>query len=167
VDQPITRVLSGGDASVKALGLTHRAGTGSVKSIDVLTTDFRVFEEPGAATEVVAGGSVAGRIPDWAGQCAAGRRRLEEALEQRRGAEDGEEFKGIRRGWFFGDEALKQELLGQMGEKAGPWHCGEAVQEAAEAKAERIVKAELAKRKWNEQVLAGRRKGDPVKVVSP
>jgi Transposase IS200 like len=56
-------------------------------------------------------------------------------------------------------------MSNQMGEKAGPWHYGEAVQEAAEAKAERIVKAELAKRKWDEQVLAGRRKGDPVKVA--
>jgi REP element-mobilizing transposase RayT len=33
------------------------------------TSRFRVFEEPGAATEVVEGGSVAERIPYWAGQC--------------------------------------------------------------------------------------------------
>jgi hypothetical protein len=39
------------------------------------------------------------------------------------------------------------------------------VQEAAEAEAERIVKAELTKHKWDEQVLAGRRKRDPVKVA--
>jgi hypothetical protein len=96
---------------------------------------------------------------------AAGRRRLEEALEQRRGAEEGDEFKGIRRGWFFGEAGLKEELLEQMSKKAGSWHYGEAVQEAAEAKAERIVKAELSKRKWDAQSLGQHRKGDPGKVA--
>ena len=70
----------------------------------------------------------------------AGGRRLEAALEGRRGAAEGEEFKRIRRGWFFGDDALKQELLAQVSAKAGASHYGEAVQESAEAKAERVVK---------------------------
>jgi REP element-mobilizing transposase RayT len=96
---------------------------------------------------------------------AAGRRRLEEALEQRRRAEEGDEFKTIRRGWFFGDDALKQELLAQVSKKAGKWHYGEALQESAEAKAERIVVEELAKRKWDEKTLAARRKGDAGKVA--
>jgi hypothetical protein len=39
---------------------------------------------------------------------AAGRRRLREALEQRRCAEEGDEFQPSRRGWFFGEDALKQ-----------------------------------------------------------
>src|SRR5487761_2258172 len=34
----------------------------------------------------------------------AGRQRLEQALEARRGAEEGEEFKPIRRGWCLGEE---------------------------------------------------------------
>jgi putative transposase len=96
---------------------------------------------------------------------AAGRRRLEEALEQRRGAEEGDAFKTIRRGWFFGDEALKQELLAKVSEKAGPWHYGEAVQESVEAKAERLVTEELTRRKWAEKTLAERRKGDAGKVA--
>ena len=33
-----------------------------------------------------------------------GRQRLEWALEERRGAEEGEEFKPIRRGWCLGEE---------------------------------------------------------------
>ena len=51
--------------------------------------------------------------------CATGRGRLEEALELRRGAEDGQTNKAIRRGWFWGSEKVKQELLAQMSEKAG------------------------------------------------
>jgi hypothetical protein len=96
---------------------------------------------------------------------AAGRRRLEEALEQRRGLEEGDAFKPIRRGWFLGKEALKQELLAQVSKKAGKWHYGEAVQESAEAKAERIVTEELRKWKWDDKVLASRRKGDAGKVA--
>jgi len=96
---------------------------------------------------------------------AAGRRRLEEALEQRRGAEEGDEFKPIRRGWFFGEDALKQEVLAQVAAKQGAWHYGEACQESAAAKAERIVAEELAKREWAEVSLAGRRKGDPGKLA--
>jgi putative transposase len=96
---------------------------------------------------------------------AAGRRRLEEALEERRGAEEGDAFRAIRRGWFLGKEALKQELLAQVSERAGHWHYGEAMRESAEAKAERVVQEELARRKWDEKTLALRRKGDARKVV--
>jgi putative transposase len=102
------------------------------------------------------------RIPQ---DSAAGRRQLETALEQRRGAEESGEFKAIRRGWFLGDDALKQELLRAVSEQAGRWHYGEAVQESAPARAERIVVAELTRRKWSEAVLAERRKGDGGKVA--
>ena len=91
---------------------------------------------------------------------AAGRRRLEEALEQRRGAEDGQEYKASRRGWFVGDDALKKELLAQMSEKAGESHYGEELRESAEAKAERIVAGEMERLGWNEEELKRRRKGD-------
>jgi REP element-mobilizing transposase RayT len=102
------------------------------------------------------------RIPQ---DSAAGRRHLAASLEQRRGAEEGGEFKAIRRGWFLGDEALKRELLAQVSAKTGQWHYGELVQESAEATAERMVKEELSKRKWDETTLARRRKGDAVKVA--
>jgi putative transposase len=96
----------------------------------------------------------------------AGRRHLEEALEQRRGAaEEGDAFKPIRRGWFLGGDALKQELLAQVSAKAGQWHYGEALQESAAAKADRIVREELLRRKWDEKTLAASRKGDAVKVA--
>jgi hypothetical protein len=96
---------------------------------------------------------------------AAGRRRLEEWLEARRGAEEGEAFKPIRRGWFFGADALKQELLVKVSEQAGQWHYGEALRESAQAKAERVVVEELQRRKWEKKTLALLRKGDPGKLV--
>jgi hypothetical protein len=55
----------------------------------------------------------------------AGRQRLEQALEGRRGAEQGEELKPIRRGRCLGDEAFRRELLAQMGERLGTEHYGE------------------------------------------
>jgi hypothetical protein len=39
-------------------------------------------------------------------------------LEERRGAEEGEEFKPIRRGWCLGEEKFR-ELLTQMSERMG------------------------------------------------
>ena len=95
----------------------------------------------------------------------AGRRRLEEALEQRRGAEEGEVWSLIRRGWFLGRDSLKEELLAAVSEKPGRWHYGEAVVESAQSRAERIVREELKRRRWDERVLAQRRKGDVGKVV--
>jgi len=95
---------------------------------------------------------------------AAGRGRLEEALEQRRGAEYGQAYKAIRRGWFLGDEKLKQELLAQVSEKAGKSHYGEELRESAEAKAERIVAEELRRLGWKEDELKRQRKGHRRKV---
>ena len=95
---------------------------------------------------------------------ATGRRRLEETLEQRRGAEDQQEYKAIRRGWFLGDEALKKELMAQMSEKGGKSHYGEELRESAEAKAERIVVEELKRLGLAEGELNRRRKGDPEKT---
>ena len=45
----------------------------------------------------------------------AGQQRLERALEERRRAEEGEEFQPIRRGWCVGEEKLREEL------KRGRW----------------------------------------------
>jgi hypothetical protein len=49
----------------------------------------------------------------------AGRQRLEQALEERRGTEEGEEFQPIRRGWCLGEEKFREELLTQMSEQMG------------------------------------------------
>src|SRR5258706_1740642 len=64
------------------------------------------------------------RIPQ---DSAAGRRYLAHQVEARRSAEESGEFRAIRRGWFFGDAVLKQELLAQGSAKPGPSHYCELV----------------------------------------
>ena len=95
---------------------------------------------------------------------AAGRRELERVLETRRGAEAEEGYRAIRRGWFFGEQALKKELLGQMSERMGSEHYGEERAESQAEKAERVVREELQRRRWTEATLGQKAKGDAVKV---
>ena len=95
----------------------------------------------------------------------AGRQRLEQGLEERRAAEEGEEFKPIRRGWCLGEETFRQELLAQMSERIGAEHYGEERTEAVEAMAEQIVAEELKRRRWKEAELKARPKGDAAKVA--
>lgn len=85
-------------------------------------------------------------------------------MEARREAEDGATYKPIRRGWFFGDKALKKELLGQMSKRLGPEHYGEERQESQAEKAEQVVKEELRRRRWTEATLGERKKGEVEKV---
>jgi REP element-mobilizing transposase RayT len=95
----------------------------------------------------------------------AGRQRLEQALEERRGTEEGEEFKPIRRGWCLGEEKFREELLTQMSERMGAEHYGEERAETAEALAELIIAEELKRGRWQEADLKTRPKGDSVKVA--
>ena len=95
----------------------------------------------------------------------AGRQRLEQALEERCGAEEGEEFKPIRRGWCLGEEKFREELLTQMSERMGAEHYGEERAETAEALAELIIAEELKRGRWQEADLKTRPKGDSVKVA--
>jgi hypothetical protein len=95
----------------------------------------------------------------------AGRQRLEQALEERRGTEEGEEFKPIRRGWCLGEETFREELLTQMSERMGAEHYGEERAETAEAMAELIIAEELKRGRWQEADLKTRPKGDSVKVA--
>jgi hypothetical protein len=96
---------------------------------------------------------------------AVGRREFERQMETRRQQESGgEEWAAIRRGWFFGADELKEELLARASERVGAQHYGAERQESGEAKAERLVREELGKVKWQEADLAARRKGDPGKV---
>ena len=94
-----------------------------------------------------------------------GRQRLEWALEERRGAEEGEEFKPIRRGWCLGEEKFREELLTQMSERMGTEHYGEERAETAEALAELIIAEELKRGRWQEADLKTWPKGDSVKVA--
>ena len=94
-----------------------------------------------------------------------GRQRLEQALEERRGAEEGEEFTPIRRGWCLGEETFREELLTQMSERMGAEHYGEERAETAEAQAELIIAEELKRGRWPEADIKTRPKGDSVKVA--
>ena len=97
---------------------------------------------------------------------AAGRREFERQMEQRRWqASGGETWAAIRRGWFFGDAALKEELLARAFGRVGPQHYGAERQESGEAKAERLVREALAELGWTEADLEQRRKSDPGKVA--
>jgi hypothetical protein len=96
---------------------------------------------------------------------AAGRRQLEVAMEERRAEEGGADYRKLRRGWCWGSQGFRKELLGQMKEKMGAEHYGVEREETAEAHAEGIVVAELQRRRWWEEELKRRAKGDAVKVA--
>jgi putative transposase len=95
---------------------------------------------------------------------ASGRRRFEEAMEERRSQELEGEFNGVRRGWCFGNESFRKELLEQMHERVGAHHYGEERHESALERAERIVSEELRRRGVTHDELSQRRKGDRAKV---
>jgi REP element-mobilizing transposase RayT len=95
---------------------------------------------------------------------AAGREQFEQRMELRRASEDGADFKGILRGWCLGSEAFREELLAQMGERAGAENYGQEIRESAEQKAQRIIREELQKLGWWDSDLPRRRKGDPKKL---
>jgi len=94
----------------------------------------------------------------------AGRRQFESAMEQRRSQEIGQRWKGLERGWCFGDEAFRQELLAQAEGKFGANHYASQRQESAEEKARRIVAEELRRLGWKQGELEKRLKADPDKV---
>ncbi len=94
----------------------------------------------------------------------AGRRALARAVASRQMAEDSADYAAIRRGWCFGEEGFRKELLAQVSERLGAEHYGGERGEAAEARAERMVLAELRRRRWVEADLKQHAKGDRVKV---
>jgi hypothetical protein len=94
----------------------------------------------------------------------AGRREFEQAMEQRRALELDADFARLRRGWYFGGDEFRDELLEAVGKSAGESHSGAQRQESAEDRAQRIVREELARLGWTETQLQQRRKGDKNKV---
>lgn len=96
---------------------------------------------------------------------ASGRREFERRTEERRRRDVPERYEPLRRGWFVGDAALRQELLAQMSERVGASHYGTERQESGEAKADRLVAEGLQRAGWTEDDLVQRRKGDPTKVT--
>jgi hypothetical protein len=63
-------------------------------------------------------------------------------MERRRAEETGADYQDIRRAWFLGSEAFRQELLAAASERVGLNHYGAERYETVVQKAERIL-AEL------------------------
>jgi REP element-mobilizing transposase RayT len=95
---------------------------------------------------------------------AAGRQQFERLMEKRRAQDDPEEYGRIRRGWCWGDEAFRKELLAQVEERRGASHYGAELQERATEKAERMVQEGLQNLGWTEDDLGMRKKGDRAKL---
>ena len=75
-----------------------------------------------------------------------------------------EDWKEIRRGWYFGADSLKAELLQRATQRVGANQYGFERQEVAEAKADRLVQERLTRLGWSEADLLSRHKGDREKV---
>jgi hypothetical protein len=95
----------------------------------------------------------------------AGRREFARRMEASRRQEVTAEYGKIRRGWCYGEQAFRRELLLQASQQMGPHHYGEERRESAQEKAERLVAARLKAAGWQASDLAKRRKGDPVKIA--
>jgi hypothetical protein len=96
----------------------------------------------------------------------AGRRQLELHLERRRKEAKPEQWRKLHRGWCYGDEEFRKELLASVHEKHGPSHYGRQKREAAEAKAKRIVDEELKGLGWKTSELMRTAGSELVKVTS-
>ena len=97
----------------------------------------------------------------------AGRRQLEQAMEQRKELERSREngdWKRLRRGWCWGPKEFREQLLERIGEKQSKAHYGEELRESDEQKAQRLVADMLRRDGWTEEELKTRRKGDGKKT---
>ena len=94
----------------------------------------------------------------------ATRERLGEHMEGWRAEEDERAYQPLRRGWFAGLAQEKERLLELIQEAKTSAHYGEELRESDDQQAERLFRAELARRGWGEEDLRRRRKGDKTKV---
>jgi REP element-mobilizing transposase RayT len=113
------------------------------------------------------------RVDRLLGECqiakddGAGRRQLEQAMEQRKEREqagEASDWNELRRGWCLGSETFREELLERISEKQRPAHHGRELREAEEQWAERLVREMLEQAGWADAQLEKRRKGDPAKT---
>ena len=95
---------------------------------------------------------------------AAGREQFAQMMEQRRRGDEPGQWKTLRRGWCFGAEQFRAELLERMSGKMGAHHGGSERSESAEAKAGRILAEELRRVGWGMDQLEQRRKSDRQKI---
>lgn len=115
--------------------------------------------------------------PDWfvverlfaaaglSGDSAEARRTFAELLESRRVAPEPDLWRALRRGWCFGDEAFRTELLSRLRATVPDNRRGPVPPEAQVQLGRMLVAEELARRGWSAEELARRRKTDPEKVL--
>jgi len=94
----------------------------------------------------------------------AGRQQFGRLMEQRRQAQDPKQWKALRRGWCFGAEQFRAELLEQMRARMGTLDGGAERSESAEARARRILNKELKRRGWVAAKLQNLAKRDAEKI---
>ena len=97
---------------------------------------------------------------------ASGRQEFERRMELRRAAEGDEEaLAPIRRGWCFGSEEFRRQMLERMDGQLGEHHAGDLRRENAEGRAERIIAEELQRLGWTEPDLVTQRKSAAGKLA--
>lgn len=94
----------------------------------------------------------------------AGRRRFDEAMEERRAEERSEQWKKVRRGWCLGERQFRDELLKHLHKMGSALRSFEKVRPSGEQKARGIVTEALAKLGCGKADLSRWRKGDVRKV---
>ncbi len=99
------------------------------------------------------------------GDSAEARRTFAELLESRRVAPEPDLWRALRRGWCFGDEAFRAELLSRLRATVPDNRRGPVPPEAQVQLGRMLVAEELARRGWSAEELARRRKTDPEKVL--
>jgi putative transposase len=94
------------------------------------------------------------------------RSRLEFArrMQHRRADASTSEANTIRRGWCFGAEDFVARLLDRLPSSMGEHHRALERSQTDEAKAEKIIRAGLAKTGWLNEELRRRRKSDQLKI---
>jgi len=96
-----------------------------------------------------------------------GRRRLEQAIEQRKELEAAKinaDWKRLRRGWCLGSKSFREELLELIGQKRKGEHDGDELKESDEQKAQRLIEEMMCQAGWDRSELSRRRKSDFKKV---
>jgi REP element-mobilizing transposase RayT len=111
------------------------------------------------------------RVDRLFGECgirwdqAGAARQFGAAMEARRQGEQDQQFKPVERDWCVGSEPFRADMLRYVETQRGEWHSGAELAEAAEAKAERLIREALRARGITEAHLASWRKGHPFKLA--
>jgi REP element-mobilizing transposase RayT len=91
--------------------------------------------------------------------------RFAQCVEARRRSEAKEQYEPLPEAWCVGSDSFQKQMLSYVEEQRGKWNYGPELQQAAEAKAERLLAEALASRGLPEGQLAAWPKTHPVKLA--